>query len=260
MPGVVAKPPGFKGNSEFNRIPAGATILSDRRLNAAVRQESNGLLDVSYSAFLELLCDFPDSASKMVLLEFLATNREATGDLEAAIWFIEKAMALVGPSARQNLVDRLVRVAEWYAILGDQEKATENIDLVEATLSEMRGDSVSQVAAVSLVRMARLYARGGDVPKVGRTLERLSSVFQQLGAKEGPRVSLVLDQLKRMATAAVARAYVQSGQFDAARTLSQQILDENPRFAVFQVPSPKGQWLKDALLEGPKALALESLA
>ncbi len=255
IPGVVIKPSG----TQFARQAADASVLGDRRLAVALGQEQDGLLGISHGAFLELLCEWADASSKIVLLELLASNRETIGDIEAAIWFGEKSWSISPPSIQRKFPDRPVRIAEWYTVVGDLAMAGEWMRAAESVLAQRRDDDAAAEGAFrALARMARLSARQGDTETTARTLNRLNDISWPGRSKEAPQVTLVVDQVKRMIRAMVARMYVDAGKLAAGEDVGLEVLNSSIQFKGWAVP-PSAQWFKDLLYEGARAGALDAL-
>src|SRR5262249_52670666 len=66
----------------------------DPRLTRAAALGAQGFIGEAYTQLLSLLCEWPDSMSKIKILGVLTANRSRAGDLEAEAWFAETGFAI----------------------------------------------------------------------------------------------------------------------------------------------------------------------
>lgn len=180
-----------------------------------------GLNDAAYALFLDLLCEWPDAANKSEILFYLVMNRQAAGDLEAAVWFYEKSLESKemmsrsgGRRAHEHVVD-LFRVGEMYAMLGDERKLQEKISEAESILSRRQAREVEKSFPQVYLRLARLYVWAGEISRSIHVLKRGEEVAKKRYASQIPAIEL----------AELSRAYVEAGEFAVAKRLAKKALE-----------------------------------
>src|SRR5262245_18120318 len=93
--GCLTPAPLAVGGNPFAGMRMGAL---DPRLSRARILKQQRLLDAAYVLLVDVLCEYPDSYSKSTVLLEMVSNREETGDFEAAVWFVEAWMRADGGS------------------------------------------------------------------------------------------------------------------------------------------------------------------
>jgi CHAT domain-containing protein len=195
---------------------------------------------------LAVLCEWQDASSKIQILEALMRNRENAGDLEGAVWFGEKHLAAEkyrfsflsrlaqksakGKGEELKAMERvtsdlgifsLLKVAEWYARLGDRPKARQKIAEVESIVRRLQseGDRRSFVAGTLPMiypTLARAYILTGDISGSREALNRWRAGPESLSS-EGLNLTPVF-------LASLSEAYAKVGEYTEAKRLAETVL------------------------------------
>ena len=249
-PTRTMNPPGFKFEildpklaSLYRRQLVSIHAGTDPRFFRADHLQKQGLVDAAYVMLLDLLCEWPDALSKNMILASLAGNREGAGDLEAAIWFTEKhseseVMRGIGRATSPEHVLGLLRIAEWYTMLGDNKRAKEKIAEAESILGGPQGREVRNSLPEVYLALAKVYVL---VDNIGRS-QQLIETWKQAAADSRNAQTYVshggdeifVEKNMFLTLVGLGRAYIRAGEYTHAERIAKQVLrmsDRTDQFA-----------------------------
>lgn len=236
-PTRARNPPGYKYEMLDPKLAAlyrnsrvSLNVQIDQRWSRAYLLQQQGLVDAAYAIFVNLLCEWPDAWSKSSILTFLSMNREAAGDLEAAIWFYEKnldaeKMRGEGRVTGAHRALELLRTGEWYSRLGDKEKTRKKISEAETILSGLQAREAENTPEIYFT-LAELYVEAGDLRRSREILNWLEERLVRQPASQRPSSAGKTDHEDRIAIgfAGVSAAYLNAGEYADAKKFAEKAL------------------------------------